>query len=129
MKDTTGILLFGVAAVGVYLVYQKVKPAEGDCWFFDVPCQVRNAAKDTANNLSMAWTNTVGAASTRFRASIETPEIIFERIPPTPEGYNPSNWTWELPSGTKLGVPAGMTPAQFCKSSPSSPICAEVNSL
>ena len=45
-------------------------------------------------------------------------------VPDTPAGFLPSNWTWALSDGTMLGLPAGMTPGQFCAGSPASPICA-----
>ncbi len=47
-------------------------------------------------------------------------------IPPTPAGYNESNWSWTLADGTILGLPAGMTPKEFCAQTPGAPICAQV---
>lgn len=47
-------------------------------------------------------------------------------VPETPEGYNPSNWTWTMPDGTKLGLPAGMTPGEFCGENPDAPVCRTI---
>lgn len=47
-------------------------------------------------------------------------------VPPTPEGYRPSNWSWEIGQGTVLGLPAGMTPGQFCAQNPGSPLCSQL---
>jgi hypothetical protein len=46
-------------------------------------------------------------------------------VPPTPVGYNPSNWTWQLMNGVSLGLPPGMTPQEFCAGSKGSPICQQ----
>lgn len=35
-------------------------------------------------------------------------------VPPTPEGYLPSNWVYDA-GDVSWGVPAGMTPVEFCR--------------
>lgn len=44
-------------------------------------------------------------------------------VPVTPTGYSDTNWSWKLKNGTVLGLPVGMTPAEFCRQNPGSPIC------
>ena len=73
-----------------------------------------------------ATTNPVTVTATAQRGIIEGGGAYYldtTHIPITPENYSPSNWTWTLPNGVSLGLPAGMTPAQFCKNNPYAPVC------
>jgi len=49
--------------------------------------------------------------------------FTFVGVPSTPAGNLPSNWTWQGPNNTMIGLPAGMTFADFCAVSSNSPMC------
>jgi len=44
-------------------------------------------------------------------------------VPATPAGFSTSNVTWKLANGVSLGLPSSITPAEFCRANPNSPIC------
>ena len=48
ISTSTEELLIVIAAVGAlgFLAYNTVKPKEGECWFFDIPCQAGKVLKD-----------------------------------------------------------------------------------
>lgn len=105
MSDDIGNLLIGLAVlVGAYLLYQTLQASTA-------------AGKATASSYQDA-----AAALRGLLQGSGTPEPQ----PETPEGFLKSNRTWDLGGGIKMGVPAGMTPKEFCESSPSSPICSQV---
>ena len=85
---------------------------------------------DQAKDWGAAFSQWLGDVGTSYRVQGEIaqgaqyyPEFV---KPETPEGYNTSNWTWTLTDNTKLGLPAGMTPGEFCTGSPASPVCAGI---
>jgi len=85
---------------------------------------------DQAKSWGAAFSNWLGDTVTQYRVQGEIaqgaqyyPEFV---KPETPAGYNTSNWTWTLTDNTKLGLPAGMTPGEFCAGSPASPVCAGI---
>lgn len=90
----------------------------------------KDGVLDQAKGWGVAFSNWLGDTFTQYRAQGEvaqgapySPEFV---KPETPEGYNTSNWTWTLTDGTKLGLPAGMTPGEFCQGSPTAPVCAAI---
>lgn len=105
MSDDLGNLVIGlVVLVGAYLLYQTLQASTA-------------AGKATASSYQ--------DASTALRGLLQgsgTPEPQ----PETPEGYLKSNRTWDIGGGIKMGVPAGMTPKEFCTGYPGAPICAQI---
>lgn len=55
--------------------------------------------------------------------SVQITGFGYPVVPPTPEGFLPSNWVWQGPCDVKIGLPAGMTFQEFCDVSPGSPMC------
>ena len=110
MSSQSDLLLIGVVAVVGYFAYQAFAGKGG----------VLEQTKDTGAAFGQ-WLN---LSATTSRAAFEGYSAPI--VPDTPEGFLRSNWTWTLPDGTKLGLPAGMTPGEFCAESPTSPICEQI---
>lgn len=56
----------------------------------------------------------------------KTSQYDLEKIPETPEGNRPSNATWDLGCGVKLGIPQGYSPESWCAENPGAPICVQM---
>lgn len=113
-SDNLGIAVLGgiIVAAGVFLFTSK------------------GGVLDQAKSWGVAFSNWLGETTTLYRAQGEVaqgapyyPEFV---KPETPAGYLTSNWTWTLTDGTKVGLPAGMTPGEFCAGSPAAPVCATI---
>jgi hypothetical protein len=135
-------LWIGVAGAGLIGTYYVMKngllpsifgmPKEGDCPFWDLTCTAEKLGRDSGSALADNMLKNTGIFTganvllTQQRANLEGSGAEVERVPYTPDGYRPSNWSWTLPDNTKLGIPAGITPGDFCRSSPGSPICDQL---
>jgi len=102
------ILAIGALAIGAYFL------------FFNKETNIFKKAYDAGDKFMEDYLR----RGTTTRGGME--KFPAPYVPQTPEGFNASNWTWDLKSGTKLGLPANMTPGEFCAGSPESPICAEI---
>lgn len=171
MSDATEIaaILIGgtVAVAGAAIVGYRLVTK---CWPWDLSCQagqLLNAGtqiiEKTVENIIKApyeagkaagdfWLKNfaeqggaftaINAAATQSRSIAEGSTITLKYVPPTPEGNNPTNWTWQGPGGTlkcdasgkctgagplQIGLPAGMSLAEFCFGSPDSPMCRDTS--
>ena len=120
------LLIVGIAGLGltVYAVFGKGgatdKASNAGAWFANnVINPILTAAK--VNPVSVETTALAGKLQGHGTYYLDT-----QNIPTTPEGYNTSNWTWIMPDGTLLGLPAGMTPLEFASANPNSPISAKI---
>jgi hypothetical protein len=126
-----GLMAAAVVGVGALAAYFILKPKAGDCWFYDIPCQVAKigpAAVDAAGKLvkTVIWDTPykageytgsfflgqtlqqggtltgVNALLAQSRSVIQGNKDILVSVPQTPKDYLPSNWTWEDPNGATL---------------------------
>jgi hypothetical protein len=120
-SDDTLIMLV-IGAIGVYLAYLLFTQKGG------VLDTASKAGAGFMTWLQGQWLNSstykAVATETAARGLVQGSRLVY--VPPTPAGYAASNWTWTLKDGTSLGIPAGMTPAEFCLASPDSPICEQI---
>jgi len=112
MTDIADLIVPGVLLIGGYIVMTRIlsQANQAGAW-------VGENIVQPAVTLSKYPT----AAAWGLLEGYPAPEI-----PPTPAGNRPSNWSWDLGGGVVAGLPAGMTPGQFCEASPSSPMCSQV---
>jgi len=111
--------LIGAALLAYWLILNKGTDQAADAGKW-VAQNIINPAKNPGNN-PFAY----GLAALKGTLAGRGSETLY--VPPTPIGYNDSNWTWQLKDKrTFLGLPAGMTPEEFCAGSPGSPICVEI---
>jgi len=112
MSDIGDLIIPGVLLIGGYLVMSRLlnQANAAGAW---VGQNVIQPAITLSKYPTASW---LGALE-----GYPAPEI-----PPTPAGYRPSNWSWQLGGGVVAGLPEGMTPGQFCASSPDSPMCSQV---
>lgn len=145
------ILLAVVGGLG-YLAYNAIKPKAGDCWFYDLPCQAGKLGKQTEQTVYNVYSSQtqqsgglftgLNAWATQQRAALQGSPIVLQNVPPTPAGYNASNWTWISNDPGNLtcdasgkctgegplnvGLPAGMTLQEFCaKGGASTDLCPQ----
>ena len=112
MTSWTDIIIPAAVLVGGYIILSRLTALSTD------------AGKWVAQNViqpSATVAKYPTAAALGFLEGYSAPEI-----PATPAGYAPSNWTWDIGGGVKLGLPEGTTPGQFCAANPSAPVCASV---
>lgn len=164
IKELGILLAAGIGIGGAALVGYRL--ASG-CWPWDLICQAKAAAggvkdvvKETLKSSYEAGKKTgdfilkqtveKGGALTgpvmeaaQVRSLLQGANVTLVSAPETPEGYNPSNWTWQGPGGNlqctgdkctgqgplMIGLPANMTLTEFCSSSPDSPMCKDVTLL
>jgi len=119
--DPGPIIQAAVIAIVGYFFYQ---------WFTrDVLKSAEEAGSWVAENIinpTLPFLTLACYADTAGRGAAEgfpSPDV-----PDTPAGMAPSNWTWTLKDGTKLGLPPCMTPMEFCRGTPTAPICREIMS-
>ena len=107
------LFLAGVGVIGYYLITRSGTD------------QAAAAGKWTAQNVINPAKNPATKPLDVFLTTLQSrseghgdPKIV-----PTLTGMNDSNWTYQLKDGSFIGVPAGMTPNEFCRGSPDSPVC------
>jgi hypothetical protein len=120
MAQTLDYILIAAIGIGAYFVYQKLFPTTAKD-----PGAIATAGANTRN-----WAGSVINAGLSpvigARGFIESGAIL-PYIPDTPPGQTPSNWSWMLKDGiTVAGIPAGMTPRDFCWSTPGAPMCPAI---
>jgi hypothetical protein len=130
-------MLIGGALIAAAVALWLNRPKEGDCWFFDAACMAKKAGKDAAQTVYNVYAGNVERSGGLFTGLTVDSAIArniaqgspadFEAVPVTPTGFTSSNWTWSKKdtagSVCKIGLPAGMTLAEFCNTSPTAPIC------
>lgn len=121
MRD---LVVAGAAALGIYLIWHYlVDPSSGD----NVVTQAYNAGKSFAEDvITPLYITAVSYPQTRNRARAQGWTGSDPVVPETPEGSLPSNWTWTMSGGRQVGLPAGMTPLEYCNSNPAAEFCAFV---
>jgi hypothetical protein len=119
IKDLTELSLILGIIVAAYFVFEKLTDT-GE----DLIKSAEDAGAFVGKNLVSPGLANYRYATSPFRAAESNYPL--RNIPETPEGYRPSNWTWEIEPGVHAGIPAGMTPEQFCDTSPDAPMCANI---
>jgi hypothetical protein len=128
--------LLGIAAVigvaaAIYALFPQwfKKTTPGDCSQMGIMQPICELGKQTSRTTATAQAEIADKAAI-IRSLLEQigsgkPYYLDAlHIPVTPEGfYSTSNRTWVLSNGVKLGLPAGMTPKDFCNANPAAPIC------
>jgi hypothetical protein len=148
MKDNE-IAFIGIAGCGLVLTYMVMRKgllpsifgdsSDQRCSLLDLTCHAETAGKQTGEMWTYSTQEAGGiftgvnqwATQTRAQVQMKTLGVGIERVPVTPSGFSPSNWTWEGSrvidaegDVVKLGLPASMTPTEFCEGVDySSPIC------
>ena len=149
------LIILGVLGLGGFLAYEAAKPKEGECWFFDVKCQAEKYALDAGksvggaiNYVTNTYNATAGAAGAQAATALSNfatgNQVQYGNTAMLPiwnaqgEQSTYANTTWVIggtggltnntgvDEGDRLGLPSGVSPVQFCISSPSSPICQQV---
>jgi len=112
MTDLSDLIVPGVLLIGGYIAISRLlnQANQAGAWVGE---NIIQPAQQLAMYPTTSW---IGALE-----GYPAPTI-----PATPPGYRPSNWSWDLGGGVVAGLPAGMTPGQFCQQSPTSPMCEQV---
>jgi hypothetical protein len=136
------ILLAVVGGLG-FLAYNAMKPKEGECWFWDLPCQAGKigegagkAAGDVVNYITNTYQGTVGdegAKTANWVSNLFTGNEVqygtkkdLAITSATGEKSTYPNTTWVIGGegglgnvsgvneGERLGLPSGLSPVQYC---------------
>lgn len=126
-RSSDTLITIAIVAVGLYIAYLLFTQKGG------VLDAVSKSGAIFGSWLQGLWLNSSAykatAVETQVRAGIQGLNVTLVSVPETPEGFAPSNWTWAVGGGTMLGLPPGMTPAEFCQQSPSAPVCAQLKGV
>lgn len=103
LDNITSLATIAALGIGGYFLYQK---------FNEMTNWAEDAGRATAQALKPV-TDGWQYVSTTIRGNMEGfPDPI---VPSTPIGMLPSNWSWNIGNGIIAGIPAGMTPGDFCR--------------
>jgi hypothetical protein len=121
MRANESVIMIVLLAIAAYILYVLFTGKGG------IQSQAADAGKYVATNVINPVTTPALVAGTTVKAVMGGGcGATLETVPDAHGSEYVPNWTWRLPDGTAWGLPAGMTPREFCEQSPGSPICQQI---